>query len=320
MKVLKDVGVVIKRDSRELKLQKIKNDNKEERLALVTYKDGMSVRVMDIEEEYKELRRLLEDYLDYRVQKADVVPFSDTVRTLSSLPAMDMNFKSALESATAEEIQKAIEKMEADTKGKHATRIKACKSQLDRISGVGKQMTMAEVMTPPTEDEEDDEDKPKYIYPSADKKPKIIPLVTEGKCTYEDCVTKFATDKEIFIDSNSLYIIDGLLELCKVDQQFRNNVMRKDKSYGGFMEYMFNAARNGYCITYGNVSWCDNDLSLGLAIDYFNADLEKMKEEEKKRREEEAKKRKAEADKKKKEANKNGKKKTTTRKKKGTTK
>jgi hypothetical protein len=114
------------------------------------------------------------------------------------------------------------------------------------------------------------------------EKPEIIPLKTDGNSTYEDCVAKLDKEAEMFTDSDSQYVIDGLKELCKVDQDFRNNLMREEKTYGGFIEYMGKAAQNGYCIKYGNVGWIDRDTGLGLAIDYYNHDEAKAKAEEEK--------------------------------------
>ncbi len=307
MKVLKDYGAVISRGSKELKLQMIQNADKEKRLALVSYKDGMSTRVTDITNEAKELKRLLEDYLGYKTEKktADIVPFNDTIRTLTSLPANDTNYHSTLKKATREEIELAIETMKASN-GKHATRIKYCESELAVKHRESKTSTI-----PPKPTEKKKDDKKVITFPTEDKKPKTIPLKSNGEHTYEECVAKLDKEAEMFKDPDSQYVIEGLKELCKVDADFRNNVMQEDKTYGGFMEYMYKAAQNGYCVKYGNVGWIDRDTGLGLALDYYNADIKKMEAEEEKKR-------KAEADKKKKEASKNGKKKTTTRKKKGT--
>lgn len=317
MKVLKDYGAAISRGSKELRLQIIQNANKEKRLALVSYKDGMSTRVTDITDETKELKRLLEDYLDYRVEKKpkdNVIPFSDVVKTLTSLPANDTNYHSTLKKATREEIELAIKTMKASD-GKHATRIKYCESELAVKHRETKENKTSTIPPKPTEKKDD---KKVITFPTEDKKPKTIPLKSNGEHTYEECVAKLDKEAEMFKDPDSQYVIEGLKELCKVDADFRNNVMQEDKTYGGFMEYMYKAAQNGYCVKYGNVGWIDRDTGLGLAIDYYNADIKKMEAEEEKKRKEEAAKRKAEADKKKKEASKNGKKKTTTRKKKGT--
>lgn len=54
---------------------------------------------------------------------------TDTLHSLSSLPATDGNFISVLNRATDEEISKAIYVM-ATTSGQHKGRITACKREL----------------------------------------------------------------------------------------------------------------------------------------------------------------------------------------------
>ena len=54
---------------------------------------------------------------------------TDTVHSLSSLPASDGNFKSVLSRATDEEISQAIDVMET-TGGQHKGRITACQRGL----------------------------------------------------------------------------------------------------------------------------------------------------------------------------------------------
>lgn len=306
-KVIKDYGAVAIHGSKELKLQSIYGDNKEKRLALVSYKDGMSVNTTDITEEAKELKRLLEDYLGYKTPVKEEIKVDGIIKTLITLPAGDCNYQTALKEATEDDLKKAIEIMK-NSDGKHQTRIKTCESQLSKM---GKVVSITNTTTTPTTSTSN---KKEYKYASEDKKPTIIPLKTDGNATYEECVAKLDEDAKTFIDGNCAYVINGLKELCKVDQDFRNNLMREDKTFGGFVDYMCSAAKNGYVISYGYCSWLDTDLSLGLAIDYYNADIKKMEEEEKKKREEEAAKRKAEADKKKKEAKTNGKKKSTKKK------
>ena len=53
----------------------------------------------------------------------------DTVHSLSSLPATDLNFISVLNRATDEEISQAIDVME-NSSGQHKGRITACKREL----------------------------------------------------------------------------------------------------------------------------------------------------------------------------------------------
>ena len=53
----------------------------------------------------------------------------DTVHSLSSLPATDGNFLSALKRATDDEISKAIDVME-NSSGQHKGRITSCQREL----------------------------------------------------------------------------------------------------------------------------------------------------------------------------------------------
>lgn len=65
----------------------------------------------------------------------------DTIHSLSFLPADDMNFKTTLQRATANQIRIAIGFMERDG-GQHKTRIAACKRELrrrDSIANMGKE-------------------------------------------------------------------------------------------------------------------------------------------------------------------------------------
>ena len=54
---------------------------------------------------------------------------TDTVHSLSSLPASDLNFTSVLNRATNDEISQAIDVME-NSSGQHKCRITACKREL----------------------------------------------------------------------------------------------------------------------------------------------------------------------------------------------
>lgn len=330
MKVIKDYGAVAEYGSKALRLQTI-NDN---RLALVSYKDGMSVNVTDITDEAKPLKRILENYLGYKksvvkatapkvaTQKKATTPKktedNKTIKTLTTLPFNDGNFISALKGATDTEIKEAIDLMEKSG-GRHSTRIKACNAELKRRSKGAKPTTqdakVVDIVTKINEAMKKEQTKtaaaPKkeadiISFPTEDKRPQIIKLETNGNRTYGECEVKISKEMEIYKnDSDSMYVMEGLLELCKTDKDFRNNFMRKEKTYGGFIEYMFKAAQNGYCVRQGDVGWIDRDTGLQLAIDYYNADTEKMQAIEEKKREEANKKRQAEL---KKGAKKNGKK------------
>ena len=310
-KVLKDYGIVADHGSKVLKLQTIA-DMGERVLSLVSYKDGMSVANRNLpKEEASKLFDILSIYLNYKPEvKTKEEPKAEpkkgkltgVLHSLTSLPSGDNNYQTTLKKATVEEIKDAIRFME-ESGGRHATRIKVCKAELDKRAkrpvGTTENEDKTRVKTETSAEPKKSE--PKIVtFPTEDKKPKIIPLHTEGERTYGECVAKATKEKEMFTDDDSQYVIVGLLELCKVDQDFRNNFMREDKSYGEFMEYMFKVAQNGYCVKYGNVGWLSRDLGLALAIDYYNNDSEKQKEieEEKRKKEAEGCKAKAEANKK----------------------
>ena len=113
------------------------------------------------------------------------------------------------------------------------------------------------------------------------EKPKIIELPkTNGKATVLECREKLNKEREIYKDGDSQYVIDKLLELCDKSQDFRNNVMRDDKSYADGFKYMFEQVRNGYCLKVSDgVQYLDNDLAFALFVDYFNMDKAAMDEE-----------------------------------------
>lgn len=272
-KVVKDYGTVAEHGSKTLKLQIIKVNN-ENKVSLVSYKDGMTMSTREFtKEDAKKMKALLEDYLGYKAQPVTKEKdlSSKNVHTLSNVPCNDVNYQTALRNASVAEIQEAIDVMKADVNGRHSTRIKACETALKKLEKTKK-----------NDNKEDGKEEKKekadiITFPTEDRKPKIIPLKTEGNRSYGECVVKAKKEMEMFHDADSTYVLEGILELCKVDDDFRNNFMREDKKYGDFMKYMFEAAKNGYCVKYGNVGWLDRDLALGLAIDWYNADCEKMK-------------------------------------------
>ena len=295
-KVLKDYGTVAEKGSKALKLQTITNINKQKRLALVSYKDGMSVNITDITIEAKKLKELLEGYLDYKTPVREVKANRDIIRSLTTLPSGDVNYQTTLRDATKEDLEEAVKQMQ--TGGRNATRIKACEADLKRRNGANSKPQKTSNNTIQKVEEKKREAKV-IPFPTEDKKPNIITLKTEGKHTYGECVAKMLKETKELQDADNQYVITGLLELLKVDGDFRNNFMREDKSYDGFHGYMFEAVMNGYCGSRDGVAWLDKDSALGLAIDYYNADSEAMKAEKEKKLAEEKAKREAEANKKK---------------------
>ena len=102
--------------------------------------------------------------------------------------------------------------------------------------------------------------------------PEVDVTITDGNATYEDCKRKFAEEQKKFVGANNDYVFTGLLELCKVDSNFRNRVMLENKSYAGFFDYMASQAQKGigaYVIGQ-NRAIMDDDTALGIAIDYYN--------------------------------------------------
>ena len=114
------------------------------------------------------------------------------------------------------------------------------------------------------------EEKPKNVIEFPKPKEEIEKLVTEGHATYAECITKIEGFKAIYTDSDSQYVLDGVLELCKVDKDFRNNVMRNDKDFEGALDYMADMCQKGYGYKKGNYGFMDRDMGLGFTIDYFN--------------------------------------------------
>lgn len=181
---------------------------------------------------------------------------NDVVEKLATLSVSDPEYMKTIAHAKPEEIDLAIKIMnskkkvaktvaKAETKGKRGRKAKESKPDEKK----------ADVIQFP---------KPK---PELEHK-----LVTDGKATYEECEARINKEREMFKDSDSEYVFVGLLELAKVDQDFRNNLMREDKSFTGAMEYMMKQVQAGYGYKKGQMGWCDKDLGLGFAIDYYNTD------------------------------------------------
>lgn len=106
------------------------------------------------------------------------------------------------------------------------------------------------------------------IFPKA--RPEVKVAITSGEYTYEDCKNKLEAERKIFCDSDSQFVIDGLLKMCEINQNFRNNVMREDKSYEGAFKHFMEMARQGFALEYNGVTYLDNNVALGFAMDYFN--------------------------------------------------
>jgi hypothetical protein len=107
--------------------------------------------------------------------------------------------------------------------------------------------------------------------------PKPVPDIdikrVSGSATYEDCKRKMKKELDLFKDADSEYVINGLLELCKVDENFRNCVMQKEKSFSGAFDYMAQQARQGIgAYKVGNSgAIMEKDTALGICINYYES-------------------------------------------------
>ena len=271
--VIKNYGLVAKHGDLELKFQLVSWYGNKPKYDLRPWNKDYGMKGMVFEEEtLKNLHTLLKEFKKtHPVKEKETVIVKDIVASLTSLPATDCNFTTALKEATKEDLEAAIKKM-TDKPG-NKTRLLYCQVALEKL----KKTKVVTPIKPAKSKASEVKTKAKIVEFPKDK-PSIIELAkTNEHHTIEECKAKLNKEREIFNESDSQYVIDGILEAAVVNQDFRNNIMREDKSYAGAFEYFSNKARGGYCMKYGDVSYLDNNLALGLAIDYFNADEEAMK-------------------------------------------
>ena len=202
-----------------------------------------------------------------KVSKDDSV-----VRALTTLPAMDCNYTTDLNKATKEQLEKAIKIMEKGEGNK--TRIKRCKDKLKSLNNPNRKKNVkaaAEVKTEAKEQPKEEKKKALIIqFPTKKPEFEVLDPTNEGH-TYEECEAKLNKEREIFKDNDSQFVIDGLLAKCKEDANFRDNVMREDKTFAGAFEYFFNLAKQGFAIKINNnMAYLDNEMALEYSINYFN--------------------------------------------------
>ena len=214
------------------------------------------------------------------------------VDSLCSLPAGDVNYTSALNQATKAQLQLAVQIMKMNEDGHHQTRIDACEKKIKSFKEE-KNTKKAEQKVNPKPSKATTtktvskakpvKKEPEKIVEFPGAKPKIKPLAKSTEShTYEECEKKILEETKVFTDEDNRFVIQGILDKCKEDADFRNNVCLKEKSYLGFMQYMMNAAANGYCIMLGKTKGMrTKEKALDLAYDYYNM-LEIIKPEEKK--------------------------------------
>lgn len=213
------------------------------------------------------------------------------VDSLCSLPVGDVNYTSALNQATKAQLQLAVQIMKMNASGHHQTRIEACEKKIKSFKEEkdtkkaeqivnpkpAKAVTSSKAAAKATKKE------PEKIVEFPGAKPKIKPLAKSSEShTYEECEKKILAETKDYTDEDNRFVIQGILDKCKEDADFRNNVCLKEKSYIGFLQYMMNAAANGYCIMLGKTKgMLSKEKALDLAYDYYNM-LEIIKPEEKK--------------------------------------
>lgn len=188
----------------------------------------------------------------------------NVIDILVTVPESDINFKTALEKASMTQVNLAIIRLKA-RKGNHKTKLKILNDKLKKKnitvpSSESKPKTVSDTKTAAA--------KPKDVKKlDESKRIKLEPYQATGNHTYEECEKKLTTDYE---DEDSLYCIEKLRELCKENADFRNNVMREDRSFEGAFEYMSKCAKNGYCYKRGNASYIPREVGFKLMVDYFN--------------------------------------------------
>ena len=214
------------------------------------------------------------------------------VDSLCSLPAGDVNYTSALNQATKAQLQLAVQIMKMNEDGHHQTRIAACEKQIKSFKEE-KNTKKAEQKVNPKPSKatttknvskaKSVKKEPEKIVEFPGAKPKIKPLAKSSEShTYEECEKKILAETKDYADEDNRFVIQGIVDKCKEDADFRNNVCLKEKSYLGFLQYMMNAAANGYCIMIGKTKgMLSKEKALDLAYDYYNM-LEIIKPEEKK--------------------------------------
>ena len=306
-KIIKDYGLVAKHGDVELRLRLVSWYGNEPKMDLRAWindfgKGGMVLT----KEQLQSLQKLLHEYIPTMADEDVSEPVDDSkkevveekpapkkeekvkeskaaekkdkkkdadgidgniIEALTTLKTSDPGYMKALGKANEKELALAVEIMNGKM-SKPSTSITGKKR--GRPAGSSKKATERKT----TKKREKKADVIQFPKPKPELENK---LVTKGDATYEECEAKVNKEREMFKDSDSEYVLVGLLELCKVDADFRNNFMREDKSFTGVMEYMGKQVQAGYGYNKGNMGWCDKDAGLGFAIDYYNTD-ESVKE------------------------------------------
>lgn len=255
-------------DGTQLKIQyidRLQNGNKKYELRF--WKDGKDVKGISLTDtEVANLKEMLINENPVEVSPPKETTVLDTINILVSVSCDDKNFKSALEKASKSEINIAL--IRAKVKKNNKTRVKILENALkkaDNKKNTVVQKTPKKLESVKTLDET--------------KKIQLEKFQATGNYTYEECEKKLQSD---FEDEDTKYCIVKLRELCEQDADFRNNVMREDRTFEGAFNYMYDSARNGYCYKRGKVSYVPREVGLQLMIDYFNGKEKKKDDKTKK--------------------------------------
>lgn len=223
---------------------------------------------------------------------ADKTEDEKIIHSLTSIPVNDGNYP--LNTATVEQLRKAVEYMEAHPDGQK-TRLARCKGRLSKLEKADTKVLLAKtavqksdkvVAIKPAKEKQEAEPEvqaketkaPVIKFPKKDTTQITKLPPSEVHYTYDDAKEKLDKERRLFKgDRDSEYVIDGILEACVSDQEFLDNVMRPEKSYVGAFQYFARKAREGYCMMVGNVGVMDADTALKYAIDYFNSEDPKPK-------------------------------------------
>lgn len=108
--------------------------------------------------------------------------------------------------------------------------------------------------SPKSEDKKTEKKDNIIVFPKKDR-PKVMTRITDGSHTYEECEQKLGEERKIFKDSDSHYVFEGLLAMCKASQNFRNNVMDEKKTYSKAYDYFTKMAKDGYAFQYNGVTF-----------------------------------------------------------------
>ena len=225
------------------------------------------------------------------------------VKSLTMLPVNDCNYP--LNNATISQLEEAISIMESAPNGRHKTRLNRCKAKLSQLQRKDSKIVQLKVATPTTEpivetveevdvadsiedaSTESTDTTPQTItagkniiqFPKKDTTQIVKLAPTNEHHEYSEVEAKLNEERKLFRgDRDSEYVIDGILEACKSDQELLDNVMRPEKSYVGALQYFANKARQGYCIKIGDAHMMSADTALKYSIDYFNSEEPKKPE------------------------------------------